>query len=85
VFAASGVYQVRAEGDANRKGARFRFLYNGSVLEATSTDTVARFSAERRSSSGNYPGPGTYEICAANHYGTPTLVNLHILFNTEFV
>lgn len=84
-YATSGVYQVRAEGDASRKGARFRFLYNGSVLQASATDTASRFNAERRTSAGNYPGPGVYEICAADHYPTPTLVNLHILFNNEFV
>jgi hypothetical protein len=65
--------------------SRFRFLLNRGVLEASVTDTTARFNAERRSSLGNYPGPGTYELCAANHSGTPALVNLHILFNNEFV
>jgi hypothetical protein len=55
------------------------------VLEATSTDTAKFFNAERRSAYGNYPGPGTYTICAANHYATNTLVNLHILVNNEFV
>jgi hypothetical protein len=84
-YAASGVYQVRAEGDATRGGARFRFLLNRGVLQASQTDTTTRFSAERRTSLGNYPGPGLYEICAANHAGTPTLVNLRILFNAEFV
>jgi hypothetical protein len=83
--AASTVYQVRVEGSATKKGARFRFLYNGSVLDATSTDTAPSFAAERRTSLGNFPGPGTYEICAANHYTTNTVVNLHVLFNGEFI
>jgi hypothetical protein len=83
--AGSTVYQVRAEGSATRNGARFRFLRNGTVLDATSTDTVQTYAAERRTSRGNYPGPGTYEICAANHAATDTLVNLHILFNNEFI
>jgi len=78
------VYQVRAEGDATKKGARFRFLYNGTVLAASPTDTATTFQAERRTSLGNYPGPGTYELCAANHSTSNTLVNLHILFNNEF-
>jgi hypothetical protein len=84
-YASSAVYQVRAEGDATRGGARFRFLLNRGVLQASPTDTASRFTAERRSSLGNYPGPGVYELCAANHAGTPTLVNLHILFDAEFV
>jgi hypothetical protein len=83
--AGNTVYQVRAEGSATKNGARFRFLRNGVVLDATSTDTVLTYAAERRTSSGNYPGPGTYEICAANHYATNTLVNLHILVNSEFI
>jgi hypothetical protein len=84
-YADSTVYQVRVEGDATRQGARFRFLRNGVVLEATPFDTASTFAAERRSSQGNYPGPGTYTICAANHYATNTLVNLHVLFNNEFI
>jgi len=79
------VYQVRAEGSATGNGARFRFLRNGVVLNSTPFDTATAFAAERRTSYGNYPGPGTYEICAANHYTTNTLVNLHILFNNEFI
>jgi hypothetical protein len=81
----SSVYQVRAEGSATRNGARFRFLRNGVVLDATPFDTATAFAAERRTAYGNYPGPGTYTICAANHYATNTLVNLHILFNNEFI
>jgi hypothetical protein len=83
--AGNTVYQVRVEGSATKKGARFRFLRNGVVLDASPTDTALTYAAERRTSSGNYPGPGTYEICAANHYTTNTLVNLHILFNNEFI
>jgi hypothetical protein len=83
--AGSGVYQVRAEGSATRNGARFRFLHNGVVLNATSTDTATAFAAERRTAYGNYPGPGTYTICAANHHPTNTLVNLRILVNNEFI
>ena len=81
----SNVYQVRADGTATNKGARFRFLRNGVVLDATPVDTVTGYAVERRTSLGNYPGPGTYEICAANHYQKDTLVNLHILFNNEFI
>jgi len=83
--AASFVYQVRAEGSATRAGARFRFLYNGVVLNASPTDTATAFAAERRTAYGNYPGSGTYTICAANHHATSTLVNLRILVNNEFV
>jgi len=83
--AASNVYQVRAEGSATRNGARFRFLHNGVVLNASPTDTTTSFAAERRTAYGNYPGSGTYTICAANHYPTSTLVNVRILFNNEFV
>ena len=79
----ASVYQVRAEGTATKNGARFRFLRNGVVLEASPTDTAKTFYAERRGA--YYPGPGTYTICAANHYATNTLVNLHILFNNEFI
>lgn len=78
------VYQVRAEGTATRMGARFRFLYNGQVLD-NSADTAISFTAERRTSRGNYPGAGTYQLCAADHYASNTLVNLHILVNNEFV
>jgi hypothetical protein len=84
-YADSNVYQVRVEGDATKKGARFRFLRNGVVLQSTPVDTALSFSAERRTSLGNYPGAGTYTICAANHYATNTLVNLHVLFNNEFI
>ena len=83
-YADSNVYQVRVDGTATNKGARFRFLRNGVVLNATTVDTAPSFAAERRTSLGNYPGGGTYTICAANHYGTGTLVNLHVLFNNEF-
>jgi hypothetical protein len=82
-YAGPGVYQLRAEGDATRMGARFRLKYNGNVIDATPSDRVTRYSAERRAPF--FPGPGTYEICAANHYSTNTLVNLRILFNSEFV
>jgi hypothetical protein len=84
-YADWNVYQVRVEGDATRKGARFRFLRNGVVQQSTPVDTALSFSAERRTSLGNYPGPGTYTICAANHHATNTLVNLHVLFNNEFI
>jgi hypothetical protein len=84
-YADSSVYQVRVEGDATKNGARFRFLRNGVVLNATPVDTVTSFAAERRTAYGNYPGPGTYTICAANHQATNTLVNLHVLFNNEFI
>jgi len=82
-YAGPSVYQVRVEGTATNMGARFRFLRNGSVLEATPTDRASSFNAERRGWA--YPGGGTYTICAANHYATNTLVNLHVLFNTEFI
>jgi len=81
----SSVYQVRVEGDATKKGARFRFLRNGVVLDATAVDTATSYAAERRTAYGNFPGPGTYTICAANHQTTNTLVNLHVLFNNEFI
>jgi hypothetical protein len=84
-YADSSVYQVRAEGTATGTGARFRFLRNGVVLDATPVDTARTFAAERRSAYGNYPGSGTYTICAANHHATSTLVNLRILFNNQFI
>jgi hypothetical protein len=84
-YADASVYQVRVEGTATKKGARFRFLRNGAVLQSTPVDTAPSFAAERRTSLGNYPGGGTYTICAANHHATNTLVNLHVLFNNEFV
>jgi hypothetical protein len=65
-------------------GARFRFIRNGVVLQATDSDSRRRFSAERRTSTGDYPGAGVYRLCAANH-ATYTLVNLHILVNNEFI
>jgi len=83
--AGNDVHQVRVEGTATGQGARFRFLRDRTVLEATSTDTVGGFAAERRTSLGNYPSPGVYEICAANHRSTNTLVNIRVLFNNEFV
>jgi hypothetical protein len=84
-YADASVYQVRVEGTATKKGARFRFLRNGVVLQSTPVDTSPSFAAERRTSLGTYPGGGTYTICAANHYATNTLVNLHVLFNNEFI
>jgi hypothetical protein len=84
-YADGNVFQVRVEGSATKKGARFRFLRNGAVLESTPVDTAPSFAAERRTSLGTYPGAGTYTICAANHHATNTLVNLHVLFNNEFI
>lgn len=77
-------YQVRAEGTATNGGARFRLIRNGVVLQATDSDSRRQFTAERRTSTGNYPGPGVYQLCAANHGTADTLVNLRILFNAEF-
>jgi hypothetical protein len=79
------VYQIRAEATATNAGARFRFIRNGVVLQATDSDSRRQFSAERRTSTGDYPGPGVYQLCAANHATTDTLVNLHILVNNEFI
>jgi len=77
-------YQVRGDGTANRKGARFWLKFNNSILDITPVGTVSGWAAERRTAYGNYPGAGAYTVCAGNESATSTLVNIHLLFNNEF-
>jgi hypothetical protein len=75
-------YQVRAQGAATADGARFKLLRNGSVLEATS-GRVTSWATERRSSSGTFPGAGTYAACAYNTGTRNTTVTLWIYTDSE--
>jgi hypothetical protein len=79
-------YQVRGDGTATRKGARFSLTFNRyQVLDITPVGTVSGWAAERRSAYGNYPGAGVYKVCATNESSTNTLVNIHLLFDNEFI
>jgi hypothetical protein len=75
-------FQVRAEGSATGGGARFKLLRNGQVLEAT-PGRVNWWAAERRTSYGNFPGPGSYAACAYNTGTTNTTVYLSIRTDYE--
>jgi hypothetical protein len=78
-------YQVRGDGTATRRGARFSLLFNGSTLDITPVGTASGWAAERRSAYGNYPGAGLYTVCATNESATNTLVNIHLLVDSEFI
>ena len=75
-------YQVRGEGTATAKGAKFTMYRNGGLIYASSPSS-AGFAAEFRTSWGNFPGPGTYQVCAKNTNASNTLVTIRILSDGE--
>ena len=76
-------YQVRGQGTATADGARFKVLRNGVVVQAT-PGRVTSWSTEMRSWYGNFPGPGSYSVCAYNTGTRSTAVTLSLLTDGEF-
>jgi len=76
-------YQVRGQGTATADGARFKLLRNGVVIQAT-PGRVTSWSTELRSRYGNFPGAGSYSLCAYNTGTRPTTVTLSLLTDGEF-
>ena len=76
-------YQVRMDGSASNKGAKFRVYRNGVLIYGSPTDTTTAFAAEYRSFSGTFPGAGTYTLCALNKQTTNTFVTLQIRSDGE--
>jgi len=76
-------YGVRGEGTATKAGAKFTVSRGGAQIYSTGP-TTSGFAAEFRSTWGNFPGPGVYQVCARNNNSTNTLVNLRILVDGEF-
>jgi hypothetical protein len=74
-------YQVRGEG--NSYGPIKYTLYRDGVLVATSGGTTL-YNVERRTSLGNFPGPGFYTFCAKNNQGYGILTNIRILVDSDF-
>jgi hypothetical protein len=75
-------YAMRGDGTATKSGARFTVYGRGVQLYSTG-NTSGGFAAEFRTAWGNFPGPGTYQVCATNRNATNTLVNLHVLVDSE--
>ncbi|HET7474641.1 MAG TPA: hypothetical protein VFJ97_01285 [Dermatophilaceae bacterium] len=76
-------YQVRADGTATNQGAKFKLLYNGTVIDSTPF-RVTGVAVERRSAYGNFPGPGYYSFCAQNTGTANTIVTLRLRTDAEF-
>jgi hypothetical protein len=76
-------YQVRLEGTATKSGAKFRIYRNGVLLYGFPGDTSTTATAEYRTSLGNFPGPGTYTICALNKQATNTFATLRVRSDAE--
>lgn len=76
-------YQVRGQGQATANGVKFSIQRNG-VKYLASPGTATAWAAELRTSLGNFPGPGYYQVCAANNNTTTSTVNITILTDGEF-
>ncbi|GAB1640898.1 hypothetical protein [Krasilnikovia sp. MM14-A1259] len=76
-------YQVRADGQATKQGAKFKVQRNGVVVYGSPTGTTTAFAYEGRTSYGTFPGPGTYTVCATNNNSTNTLVNIHLFTDAD--
>lgn len=76
-------YQVRADATASNKGAKFRLYRNGAQVAASPTPTTSAWAAEFRTWYGNFPGAGTYTLCAANNNSTNTFVTLRLRSDGE--
>ena len=75
-------YQVRAVGVATGQGAKFKLLRNGVVIANTDTRSGG-WSIELRSAYGNFPGPGSYSLCAQNTGTTNTIATLTLRTDSE--
>lgn len=78
-----GSYQVRADGSASGQGAKFKLLRNGVVILNTATRAPA-WGPELRTAYGNFPGPGSYSVCAQNTGTANTIVTLQLRTDYEF-
>lgn len=75
-------YQVRVDAWATNQGAKFKLLRNGVVIANTPT-RVNAWSAEFRTSFGNFPGPGYYTLCAQNTGTANTIATLQLRTDSE--
>lgn len=76
-------YQVRGDGSATNGGAKFKLQRNGFVIENTPS-RVNAWAVERRTAWGNFPGAGTYSMCATNTGTQNTTVTLFLRTDGEF-
>jgi len=75
-------YQARVDGTGTAGGAKFKVLKNGAVT-ANTPSRANQYAAEFRSAYGNFPGPGSYSLCATNTGTTNTIVTLHVRTDGE--
>jgi hypothetical protein len=76
-------YQVRADGVATGQGAKFKLVRNGVVVSNSPT-RVNGWAVELRRSTGTFPGPGYYAVCAQNTGTTNTIATLQLRTDSEF-
>jgi len=76
-------YQVRVDTTATAKGAKFRLYRNGAQVAASPTPNTTAWSQELRTSYGNFPGAGSYSVCAVNTGTTNTFVTLRLRSDSE--
>jgi hypothetical protein len=76
-------YQVRVDGTASNRGAKFRVYKDGAQIAASPTDTASGYAAEFRGFWGNFPGPGYYTICALNKQTSNTFVTVRVRSDAE--
>jgi hypothetical protein len=79
----SPTYQIRANGSATGAGAHFQVKFNGTVIGSSYDGHTVSYAAEYRTSFGNFPGRGTYQLCAADNNTTNTKVTLQFLTDAE--
>ena len=80
-------FQVRGEGtatmdSAGNGGAKFKLVKNGQVV-ANTPNRVSGWTVERRSSFGNFDGPGYYQLCAVNTGNSYTYATVQIFTDYE--
>ena len=76
-------YQVRVEGTAGNKGAKFKVYKDGVLIGSSPTDTTSGYAAEYRTSFGNFPGAGNYTVCGLNKLTTNTFVTVRVRSDAE--
>jgi len=76
-------FQVRGAGQASGQGVKFSIQHNG-VKYLASPGTASAWAGELRTSFGNFPGAGYYQVCAANNNTTNSTVTLTISTDAEF-
>ena len=76
-------YQAKLDGTATNKGAKFRVYKDGAQIGASFNDTTNGYSAEFRTSLGNFPGPGYYTICGLNKQTTNSFVTVRVRTDGE--